>query len=258
MPRTIPGPTSEAGSARADPAAANRAGTDSGPGQVLRRPARYAPRRIFAGCSAASPWTSAPPGPGCAVAANRHRVNVMPRKGRPRTRADHVLVWAVPAGQLLTAWRPAGQPAGAVERQQPAPLGQRLSQQHQRADELWAGRVGPPARVSLALDRLRPRGRGRPHRDRKAFGTRPAARPPARAQNVSAAIGGNGTSPPAPGAPNICANIPPSPTTRTTWRHRVSLIRDLRYLGGPTERLPDGTLVTPDRYSPNTGRARTA
>ena len=75
----------------------------------------------------------------------RLRQGQRPRAGRPA-----VPVRPLPADRLQPPRRPAGQPAGHLERLQQARLGQQVHRQHQHRDELLAGRSGQPAGVPVA------------------------------------------------------------------------------------------------------------
>ena len=116
---------------------------------------------------------------------------------------------------LASCSRPGGLPANLQglwnDSNSPA-LGQRLPQQHQRADELLGRRIDRPARVPRAALGFRHRlRRTLPHRHAQGLRpARPAAGPPAPARAFSAATAGNGTSPPAPGTPSTWPSITPS------------------------------------------------
>ena len=76
------------------------------------------------------------------------------RGARPWPRRAALPVRALPAARLEPSRHPAGEPAGDLERQLPARLGQQVHDQHQPADELLAGRGREPGGVSRAA--LRP------------------------------------------------------------------------------------------------------
>ena len=76
------------------------------------------------------------------------------RRVRPRARRAVFPVRPLPADRQQPAGRSAGEPAGALERQHEPAVGQRLSPQHQPADELLAGRGDQPRRAARAAVRL--------------------------------------------------------------------------------------------------------
>ena len=76
------------------------------------------------------------------------------RGARPWPRRAALPVRALPAARLQPSRHLAGQPAGDLERQLPARVGQQVHDQHQPADELLAGRGREPGGVSRAA--LRP------------------------------------------------------------------------------------------------------
>ena len=176
---------------------------------------------------------------------------------RSRSGGDDVPVRPVPAGQLLAARRPAREPAGAVERQQPSALGQRLPQQHQRPDELLGRRADRPARVPRAACWISSTACAEPCRiaTRKAFGENTRGWTARTSQSI---FGGNGWQ----------WNIPASAWYAQHMAWHYAFTQDQEYLrrqGYPMvkeicqfwedhlKRLPDGTLVAPNGWSPEHG-----
>ena len=107
-------------------------------------------------------------------------------EGGPAVGGPVLPVWAVPDDRQLAAGRPAGQPAGALERQRQPALGQQVHGEHQHRDELLADRADQPERVRRAAVRRPGRHRSdgplrRPEAlQRSRLGPAPQLRPVAR------------------------------------------------------------------------------
>ena len=153
------------------------------------------------------------------------------RPHRHRPGADDVPVRSLPAGQLLAPRRPAGQSAGAVERQQQPGLGQRLPQQHQRPDELLGRRADRPRRVPPAADRTSSRRSAEPMPHRHPQGLRRTRRRGWTARTSQSIFGGNGWQWNIPAsawyAQHLCGALRlhagpglPAPTRPTRWSRR--------------------------------------
>ena len=135
-----------------DPAARVAAALDARVAQDLRRAARRARPRP----SAAVPPRHARPRPLERPRPTDERVRGFARRRRPGARGAVLPVRPLPADRQLAAGHAAGQPAGHLERQHVAAVGQQVHDQHQHRDELLAGGVHEPRRAMEPLTAMVP------------------------------------------------------------------------------------------------------
>ena len=164
------------------------------------------------------------PGPGDRVQSADRSASVEVRsEGGPAVGGPVLPVRPLPDDRLLAGGRPAGQPAGALERQRQPAVGQQVHLQYQHGDELLGDRADQPQRVRPAAVR-RP---GRASARRAVPSPRSTTTPPA-GSCTTTSIYGAARPPSTPpttasgrpaglGCASICGGITSTRATRPSW-----------------------------------------